>query len=222
MTINKRLASLLSRISHLEKAAFYSRRNLKSRQIEMTETSDEKIEEEWPNVNYKGTDISEKDLGGEVVDDYLIYDGFETRIFEPSGHYNYRIYDPKMEYLGYSSRKDVFIIGFNSELYSEDFEIALEEHEEALSQYESDLRYYEEDSYESEPDPQDYEGYNRSLEEEGVSSDDNYIDGRGYVIFTLDSRGEVQVQRQDVEKGVFDNQYKNKIKRKYSLIDLEE
>jgi len=32
----------------------------------------------------------------------------------------------------------------------------------------------------------------------------------------------VQIQRKDVEKGVFDNQYKNKIKREYSLIDLKE
>jgi len=219
MTAEKRLASLFSRIRRLEKAASYSRRN---RQIEMTETSDEKIQKEWPDVNYKGTDISGKDLEGEIVDDYLHNDGFETRIFEPSGRYNYRIYDAKMEYLGYSSREDVFLIGFNSELYSEDLEIALEEHEEALSEYERDLRYYDEDEDEIEPDPQDYEGYNTILEEEGVSSDDNFIDGRGYVIFTLGSRGEVHVQRKDVEKGVFDNQYKNKIKRKYSLIDLED
>jgi hypothetical protein len=220
MTMQKKLASLFSRISRLEKEAYFSRRREKD-QIEMTEAPDGKIKEDWPYVNYKGTDVSENEIEGEVVD-YLLYDGFETSIFDPSGLFTYIVKEPEIEYLGYSSRKDVFLVAFNSELYSEDLESAIEEHEEALSQYESDLRYYDEDEDESEPDPQDYEGYSRNIEEEGVSSDDNYIDGRGYVLFTLSSRGSVQIQRKDVEKGVFDNQYKNKIKREYSLIDLKE
>ena len=187
------------------------------------ETSTEsEINSVWPTVSYQGDekffDHYTSSWIGEISREELP-EGMDTDLED--GMFNvYQISNTQECYLGYNQQKDIFVMGFDAWLDSEDQHEAYEEHLSAVSQYDSDYEDYMDPDMdeEYEPDQYDYKGYDEYWED----NEPETILGSAIVAFKVKDGKISQIINTEVfsERFYGGNGNYDSVKRKYSLVDL--
>jgi hypothetical protein len=207
------IRNLEKRIARLERTS--------SKEIDLKSSislNERVLQRQLDDIVYQGKKIVDQyeDWVQEIENDE-IYTGMDIDLMDANG-FDCQIQEVRSDYLGYNQDKDLFVIGFDLEIYSHEAEEAYEKHLESSSEYEEALEQWENLDEEEQdmvdmPEEDDYPGIDYML------SYPKTEDASAYAVIQV-QRGNVLVR--DVEfvgEKLFDDIHAE-VKRKYKLVDL--